>query len=162
MRFAETLTSVNETDFGDTTDFVLSPESSENLSEKGPGDPAGEKSEVSNTENSDMDKKQGSWQTGWEGWDDQDEWKEAKKIELNTDIKITESKLPETISSPETVFSETDQTDTEGGYETAREGTETETEAEKGGNVTESEAFFSADEDMPIEQSSEVRVRKKN
>ena len=140
VRFAETLTSVNETDFG-STDYIISPDQNQS-----------ESNTIENTTESDMASNNG--QTGWEGWDDQDEWKEQKqKPQLKTDIKIEESTLPVPLPVTSEILSETDNE----GYDTAREGTEAETETEDNnqGTVTESEAFFSADEDI-VDDTVEV------
>ena len=139
------MTSVNETEF-EPADFLMDPES--------------EPDEKQNRETMDNFEKSTSkpgtlgGQTGWEGWDDQDEWKERVKVELDEKMKVEESVLPEIPISSEGIqvpslevpsrSSQEVETDTEGGYETAREGYTTETE----GHATETEAFFSADEDI--------------
>jgi len=138
------LTSVNETEF-EPADFLMDPESEPD-----------EKQNRETMDNFEKSAKPGTLggQTGWEGWDDQDEWKERVKVELDEKMKVEESVLPEIPTSGEGIQvpslevpsrnSQEVETDTEGGYETAREGYTTETE----GHATETEAFFSADEDI--------------
>ena len=159
------MTSVNETEF-EPADFLMDPETEPQTDEKQNRETEMEKSgdfEKSGKSMSGPGKSGGTLggQTGWEGWDDQDEWKERVKVELDEKMKVEESALPiiptsepegEVIPVPEVPSSlevpsrnsQEVETDTEGGYETAREGYTTETE----GHATETEAFFSADEDI--------------
>ena len=146
------MTSVNETEF-EPADFLMNPESEsdEQNREK-------EKSMDNSEKLGQPGRGQAGTlggQTGWEGWDDQDEWKERVKVELDDQMKVEESALPAAVAIPASLevpsrSSQEVETDTEGGYETAREGYTTETE----GHATETEAFFSADED--INEASDI------
>lgn len=145
------MTSVNETEF-EPADFLMDPESDLTPDEK----QRETDGEMDNFEKKPLSPSGGTLggHTGWEGWDDQDEWKERVKVELDEKMKVEESVLPEIPTSVEGIqvpslevpsrSSQEVETDTEGGYETAREGYTTETE----GHATETEAFFSADEDI--------------
>ena len=146
------MTSVNETEF-EPADFLMNPESESDDQNR----------ETEKTmDNSEKIGQPGrgqagtlGGQTGWEGWDDQDEWKERVKVELDEKMKVEESVLPAAVAIPSSLevpsrSSQEVETDTEGGYETAREGYTTETE----GHATETEAFFSADEE--INEASDI------
>ena len=123
---------MNETDFGGTTtaDFE---------SRDATGQPDENVNQLEQSE-SEMPKVTGDGRTGWEGWEEE-EWKDApEKADLDQ-LKVTESSI--TNAQTRNRYLSGDQTtDTEAGYETAREGLGTSTE-------TETDCFYSADEDSP-------------
>ena len=140
MRFAETLTSVNETDFGGNTvtaDYEQPRDATDHSAEERLDNEQLEKSEK------EMPKVTADGRTGWEGWEDE-EWKEApEKAELDQNVKVSESSITN-LQTRHRYLSGDQTTDTEAGYETAREGQGNTTE----GTETETDAFYSADEDL--------------
>ena len=124
---------MNETDFGGTTtaDFE---------SRDATGHPDENVNQLEQSE-SEMPKVTADGRTGWEGWEEE-EWKDApEKAELDKNVKVTESSITN-VQTRNRYLSGDQTTDTEAGYETAREGLGNTTE-------TETDAFYSADEDPP-------------
>lgn len=121
---------MNETDFESTADYQSRDADQATISSMNEND-----NEPLDSEK--MPKVTADSRTGWEGWEE-DQWTDPpEKAELDK-VKVSESSIS---NLPRNRHLSGDQTtDTEAGYETAREGLETTTE-------TETDAFFSADEE---------------
>ena len=121
---------MNETDFESTADYQSRDADQATISSMNEND-----NEPLDSEK--MPKVTADSRTGWEGWEEEQWTDPPQKAELDK-VKVSESSIS---NLPRHRYLSGDQTtDTEAGYETAREGLETATE-------TETDAFFSTDEE---------------
>ena len=122
---------MNETDFESTADYQSRDADQATISSMNEND------NETPLDSEKMPKITADSRTGWEGWEEEQWTDPPEKAELDK-VKVSESSIS---NLPRNRYLSGDQTtDTEAGYETAREGQETATE-------TETDAFFSADEE---------------